>query len=166
MGCNSSTSAHSPPLDAYATEKPKTPQKAINVASKLGPQRGSSDSLKAFSESALNVKLSTEKNLVLLWDGEVPSRNAYYEQAVMVLRIKGIEFTEEVVNTASPPGWYKVLAKPPLLGFSGFKLLLLSRVSRTHHFLSSFGRTDQQRKRLPRAGRTSRACSSLSRYVV
>lgn len=108
MGCGAS---HSVPASAavgvYVSDKPKTPQTTKELT-RTGVQRESSDSLKSFSDSALNVKLSSDKNLVLVWDGELPSKTAYYEQALMVLKIKGLEFTEEVVSVANPPAWYKV----------------------------------------------------------
>ena len=113
MGCTNSTSAG--PSDAkrpYTPEKPKPAPQTKEVA-RAALQKDSSDSLKSFSDSALNVKLSTDKNLVLVWDGEAPSKNAYYEQAAMVLKIKGIEFTEEIVAPSNPPTWYKVRQPRP-----------------------------------------------------
>lgn len=111
QGCSDSKPIHPPAVRSYVPDKPKTTQ-VVQSAKQLH-QRDSSGSLKSFSDSALNVKLSNDKSLVLIWDGETPSRNAYHEQAVMVLKIKGIEYTEEVVSAASPPSWYKVSSQQP-----------------------------------------------------
>lgn len=107
MGCGNSRPVAEPSVRPYTNDKPKS-NATVKELARSGVQRESSDSLKSFSDSALNVKLSSDKNLVLVWDGETPSKNAYYEQAVMVLKVKGIEFVEEVVTASSPPAWFSV----------------------------------------------------------
>jgi hypothetical protein len=107
MGCGASQPVQASGGGTYTTDKPKPPQSNKDL-SRNGAHRESSDSLKSFSDSALNVKLSSDKNLVLVWDGELPSKNAYYEQAAMVLKIKGIEYTEEIVAVSNAPAWFKV----------------------------------------------------------
>lgn len=110
MGCGASQSATSS-VRVYVPVKAKSSATPTSKGQpRLGGPRGSSDSLKSFSDSALNVKLSTDKNLVLLWDGELPGASAYYEQAVMVLKIKGIEYTEEIISSSNPPSWFQVRA--------------------------------------------------------
>jgi hypothetical protein len=121
MGCGASQPVQASTGGTYTADKPK-PSQSNKDLSRNGVHRESSDSLKSFSDSALNVKLSSDKNLVLVWDGELPSKNAYYEQAVMVLKIKGIEYSEEIVAVSNAPGWFKVrvTALPDRLAFIVF----------------------------------------------